>query len=474
MLTTEAIEEALSLTQSFDEKGIVLQPIEGTPLAELVKQTLVIQDAGGVDITGSAAATNAIDKQANGSSHDMVMDEAVASIAKSVQAHISYAKNVVSPTVAEYIGLVEADIVNLPNSGLAKYCITNYELPAPMQSDAFLQSLAIFRETPYEEFRFDLNLPDLDETQLVDLVKTGSVPIDELVEQWVAKVGIEFLYSVYRNIFQIKPYQDPNYSREVQSLRQYFQDKAHGNDYALAIYLLANKLNDNPPEDTEHTLDDYNTKILTLRNQAGNRLSVLAAEIENAYANRKLIKEYKPGTKEVVVYPNVYSHWLESGGDNDVILGSIVSENNYYTVDAIEEDAAKLKSGWDAQKRIEERTALNNKFVYVKESLKSNFLAILGKENFEGKEESTIKNIFNEELALLRIEEIADICQVCLKLLCRSLYFKTDALRILSSIDKIGRENPSIDVRESALLATIELLTDWACAQLMPVNAYGE
>lgn len=473
MLTTEALDEALSLTQSFDNKDIVLEPIEGTPLAELVKQTIILSNEvdTGFDLKASTESTNVIELGVNGSGHDVIMDEIVKAGADAVRGHISFAKNVVAPKVGEYISLVEEDIAQLPVSGLNKFEIKQYKLPEVFEAPGFRESLTLFKETPFEEPTFDLDLADLEEQTIQGLLQTGSGSIDGLIQDWLARVGMDFIYNVYSTVFQIKPNEDPNYSKVV-SLRKLMDDKVTGEDFTLAVYLLANKLFDNPPEDTPHSLEEYNERIIKLRNQSGNKLYRLDLEVEQAYRNDKLVKAVI-SNHEVLVYTAVYEDWITGGGDNDILLGSLVSESTYYTLDRLMEDAEALKARWEAYKKIEEKAAINNKFVYIKESLTRNFNKLLAEcENKSAAERSTCNAIFKEELALVTLDEISQICDVSLKLVSRSMFYNTDAERILTSIEKNAKENPSITPREAALIATIELITDWVSAQMKPVSAY--
>lgn len=473
MLTKEALDEALPLAQSFDTKDIVLEPIEGTPLAELVKQTIILPESNSsnVDLVASVESTNVIEQGINGSGHDVVMDEIVLAGAKAVRNHISFAKNVVAPVVGQYIDLVEEDIVNLPISGLNKFEIKQYKLPEPFESHSFRDSLLLFKDTPFEEYGFNLRLPSLDTEAITELLHTGSIDIDDYVNNWIARVGIDFIYGVYSTVFQVNQNTGDDYSKSL-SLRKLMDDRINGEDFTLAIYLLTNKLHNNPPEDTENSLDEFNSLILKLRNQSGNKLYRLDSEVETAYRNDKLVKTVL-NNHQILVYSAVYEDWITGGGDNDILLGSLVSDNTYYTLDRITEDAVELKALWENFKKIEERTATNNKFNYVKESLTRNFNKLLVEQNeVDVNRRDTCIKVFKEELALITTNELSHICDVALKLITRSMFYNTDAERILTSIEKNSKENPSITPREAALITTIELITDWVSAQMRPVSAY--
>lgn len=475
MLTNEALLEAMPLTESFDAKDIILRPIQNTPLEQLVQQTVILDtDEGGtnsIDVEATAVATESLELNIDGSQHDLLMDEIVQIGANCIKNQISFAKNIVRPVLMQYISLVEQDIIELPTSGLSKYEIKTYDVPEPLEDFGLRESLDIFQDTPYDPFKFNLRLPDVDEQTLVSLLKTGSNSVDDLITRWINRIGIRAFFHVYSNVFQVKQNIDLN-NRTVLDLREFFADRVYGNDYTLMIYLIANKLENNPPENTNNNLEEYNESLILLRNQAGNRLYKLIKELNSAFENGKLVKSFNVD-KTVTVYPKVYNEWLENGGDNDLLLGTAFADKGYYFVKDINERSEELKSIWNKNKIIEEKQALNDKFVYVKDSLLKNFSIIVHEqENLTESDKSTIFNIFTEELELIRLDELVDICSVCLKLLTRSLYYKTDVERILSSMERTSQENTSIDPREAALISAIELATDWACSMVRPESAY--
>lgn len=139
MLSKEALEEAIPLTEVFDRQDIVLQPVSGSPLESLVEETSVLDGADAtLDTEATIAGTAVAEAQLNASRHDLVMDEFIKASADSLRGQISYAKNVVAPKVKEYIDLVEADLSRLPQSGINKFNIRQFQLPEPFASDLFV------------------------------------------------------------------------------------------------------------------------------------------------------------------------------------------------------------------------------------------------------------------------------------------------------------------------------------------------
>jgi hypothetical protein len=71
-----------------------------------------------------------------------------------------------------------------------------------------------------------------------------------------------------------------------------------------------------------------------------------------------------------------------------------------------------------------------------------------------------------EELSEVSEIDMKDLWSVSLKLVCRSRFDHTQAERILSGIEEVKRDNPSIDVREAAAVSMIKYVAYWVSSQL--------
>ena len=118
MLTREALESAVALTERFDAKRFSLTPMTNTPLAELVGTTNRLMETGptasDLDNPGRInvdAMINGIlyvnDRQIpnleGGTLHNRALDDIVDVCVPAVAAHINFAKTVVAPVVADLV-----------------------------------------------------------------------------------------------------------------------------------------------------------------------------------------------------------------------------------------------------------------------------------------------------------------------------------------------------------------------------------
>lgn len=482
MLTIEAIQAAIPLSDQLTQRGIFLNPIQGEPLAQAVGVTVIDMnpfevgttqnkdldtDIAPLDIEYSAKMTNFNDPSVGGSRHDIIVDEIIEVGSRSVTNHISFARNVVKPAVDEIVVAVKNQLANITPNEILGLEVSQLPIPSVLNDTGFKQSLNQYLDTPFEDPAMAMKLPNQTIEQILDFMKTGAKSLDDQIDMWAATKGSTFFEDTWAYVFQQKPVSVQN-ATEVHSLRRVFDDQECGIDKALMVYLICNRISENPPEGTEMTLDGFENLALAFRNQAGAKLVRFIDELDNAYKSGILIKGVVANC--TVVYPDVYKTWIENGGDNDVLLGNMLAARRVYSVKALEEEAQSLKDVWTKHSLIVMKTQYNDRFVYVKKALRDAFytqLANVGEEA-EVNQKEMIKKIFDDELTLVTIEEIEDLYGLAMRLLCRSRFFKTDAERILTSIDTICKKNPTISVRESAMLATAELVADWLSCQFTP------
>ena len=76
---------------------------------------------------------------------------------------------------------------------------------------------------------------------------------------------------------------------------------------------------------------------------------------------------------------------------------------------------------------------------------------------------------FGELLEEVRENELDDLYSLALRLVCEARFSHTDARTILAGIERVKRENPSVDVREAAAISVIEYVATWASKQFRVV-----
>lgn len=474
MLSREALNAALPLTEALDSANLFVTAAEGTPLAALVAATrsddnYVLENGRGdftPDIESIEFIANTKDPVLGFSKHDQTLDEIAAELIKAVQGHIALAKTAVAPAVQELVEKTAETLAAMQPSSLLGMEVVVWNPPAPFTNASFESSVRRFEEQPFFEPALALNLPDQSLEQLRELIQTGTAGLDADVRDWLATKGNDFLMQVWEELFQQK--QAELNDTRVRRFNEYFISKETGGDYALAVYLLARKLVEDPLPGTEMPLARYEELIVEFRNQAGLHLCRQLDDLDAMQRNKMLVRQIK-GTVTVVNGP-VYREWIEAGGQNEVLFGNVVDATPVFTLEQIAAKAAGLLAIWNKHCALTTAVEKNRRFLRTKQILEKHFREQLFAATEDdpavtGNREMVLK-LFRDQLEQVGEAELDDLYHLCLRLVCRSRFVQTDAERILSGIERAQKDNPELDVREAAAISVIDYIAYWVAAQL--------
>jgi hypothetical protein len=474
MLSNEALNSAMPLTSVLDSADLKITPLEGSPLAELVKATrvddnfsLAVGNEFSPSIPDITYMANVKDPVLGCSAHDVVMDEVTTVAIKAVQEHIAFARTVVAPAVEDLVTKTMQTLSELTPSSLLGMEVITWNPAAPLQNPGFDSMVRVFESTAFSVPGLRMRLPTLSVAEIKELMKTGSKTLDGDVEAWLAGKGDSFLINIWESVFQIK--QAELNAVKPLSFRDFTEDKENGADNALAIFLLARRLLDEPPAGTEMSMNVYADLMADFRNQAGARLC-RELDILAGVAKNKLLVKSVAGTK-TIVYGSVYKAWIEAGGSNEVLYGNMLELPAVATVEKLNEKAEALKIKWNRHATLTATADANRKYLRTKDALLRHFVNATREIGDDGFEAATVGNRegviakFRELLDATRDDELKDLWGTALKLVCRSRFARTEAERILGGIERIKRDNPAINVREAAAVSVIEYVAWWLSRQ---------
>jgi hypothetical protein len=472
MLTREALDNALPLAEVLDQRGLILRPVENTALDRLVGATRADDNfnygqAGNFtpDTDSMEFIANKVDDALGMSPHDFAMDADLALAIPAVRAHISFAKTVVAPSVADLVERVKKSLVELTPSSLLGMEVIVWNPASPLLNNAFVNIARQFEEVPYDVPAMNIQLPTLPVSEIVELMKTGTASVDDDIATWAAGKGESFFINIWENVFQMKPAELND--RIPVKFSNFIDDREIGADNAIAIFLLARRLFDAPPEGTEMNLQAFNNSMAEFRNQAGARICRELDELERLMKSKGVIRAVMDN--KTVVNGPVYKEWLEAGGSNEILFGNMLNSNPVFSAELLNEQGDGLKLAWQKHAALTAAVESNRQFARVKELMARHFRAQM-RDVTEG-EEATLANreavvrLFDEELEKIRASELDDLWSLTLRIVCRSRFFRTDAERILTDIEEIARKNPGIDEREAAGVAALKYISFWVASQ---------
>jgi hypothetical protein len=466
MITYENSEQGANLAQLLDDRGVGVRPVDGTPLAKLVASAytgLLVEDDN-PSAHASTLCTNAENELMCEN-----FDEAIQLVAPAVQAHLSFARNVASPVVQAVIASVQRHSAEAA-ANTQQFEVVVREFPEPLANDALRSTIE--REargsTLYPEA--DLKLPDLAPQKIYELLTTGSSAYDEAIRRWIVGLGDEFFANLWGSIFSSESGKTALTSMSFADL---VNNPTTGADAALAIFLIVQRLDEEPLDGTTMLPSRYKELIVQYRQAA---IEALAHSLEteaNQMQTGQLVRSVRANGNVIEVNGAVYRRWLETGGTPEVLAGLAVSDRVNYTVSLIDERRDELVASWlqhQAAQGLRLRAQAFNIFLAALEDAFRTEMAKpyeLEAEKFASEAYiAEVNRIFAEELSRVTDADMGRLEEVAMRLVTRSRFFYSDAEKILTAMMEAARHNPKIDPREAALVATIEYVCDYVADQM--------
>lgn len=477
MISKNAANVAINITQEFDRRRLVLTP--SGPLAELVSSSCLTDVvAEGSDYLPDAEFIESMSRGYNEegtSQHDQQLAVFGDEIAKPVAQHLNFAKNVVRPIISEFVNAVAADIEALPVDVQYSRNVVQVKLPAPLASAAFIGMVDEFKGVPYEPVNAYVNLGQKAGSEVIECLVTGASDTDAAIQAWAVQKGEAFFQRVWDSVFTDAP--------TPERFDSLIQDSIDGVDAAITVFLIAKRVYNEPPEGTGVSLVDYNQKLADLRNQAALRIDQGLESYNRAVRTGLLIQ--RVSDTDLWVNAEVYAKWMSEGGTPGVLFGSVMSGRPVRFVGDLNDKAEEFKALWEQTNSMLTAKARNNRFVNVKQILRErgekiigdNLAPIFGTTVPEGQEiskdlpgyQQAVKCL-HEAVDIVREGEMKDLWMLGTRLICGAAFYFTDAGKILTGIDQACKDNANIDIREAALVSLVEYVTDFV-ADMMTIKS---
>lgn len=470
MLSREAVHSAWALTEKLDEAGLRVVPVENTPLAALVAASrppteLLLTPNGTCNID-----LDLIDHMANspmapgviGSQHDLVMDEITPVAFEAIRNHIHFARTVVSPLVESLSSSVRQALADQTSSSLLGMEVIVVETPEIYTNDALRKAAEKFEDVSYDNPDVRTRLGELDAAGVRELITTGSAAIDKDIDLWLDYVGGDgWLVATYNQAFRAM----------FCDYAITFADMVRQPADALFVFLAARKLCEAaPPEGTEMPLQQYETTMVEMRNQAAKQVMYHI----NCYADE--LKQGRMITdsndRQAWVHADLYRKWINEGGSNEILFGNLLNKPVLVTVANITERATDLLAAWQKHSVYVTSLEANRRFERTKTFLGMHFHKQLGEEQNEANygNATQVYDRFQELLDNVREGELECLDSVCLRLVCKSRFPHTAAFDILDGINTAMKQNAELDAREAAAISMAKYIGRWV-ASLFRVEA---
>lgn len=416
------------------------------------------------------------------SQHSLKIAALAEDIAPHITSHVSFARNTVAPLVVEMAGKMEKYLQTAkPTDPTSLFEIVQGSIPALVTDESFVaDGLENYDglNVQLKSINFTMAIPE-ESDFYAGLTQLSSQRLNELVADWLKTKEQDYIKFVYIANFANSVYDYASFKKPV---HEYLLGDAMGSsnnpyqilDNALAAYLIANRLFNDPQMAKGVSLGEYKAAIRNVIDYSGSAIVKALKTIRRQIEGNVIVSEAILSKKRVVVNRVVYQSWLQSGGKPEVILGMLASGEVRYSVASIEEIKDKLIRHWQNFVMLSQADIKGELHKRFKDYIVSEMTLSL--EELSEMEQDFAHNCVDyKQRVMANVEKelehfnhrlMDDIQHLALHLVAKARFFFTSSYSILNEMAEVAKLNPEIDPREAALLSVINYVAEYLEGQI--------
>lgn len=474
MLTLEALNSTKDLVAILADKGVVLRPKAGSPIAEALAATKIWGSA--IDCLSEidklpaelyqGNETQIINGEVQEHMHDVYMETSTSALGTALAGHVAFATTVVIPAVHELHNKLKEVLDIDERTGVRSYTLEMMTGSPLFDVPAIASKLDEFASIkPQENQQLVLDYPELTDEQLLALLKIGAEAYDTAIDMFVANEGIELIREVWNTVFA-------HQSTTFRTFDEFRADRVKGQARSMATYLFATRLligGENVPAGTGVSglsSSKYTFALKNLQEIAGSTLYI-AMEYNNQQMKLgKLIE--KVDNKTVFVNKAVYDRYIEEGGDVETILGAAVSGDRKTYLEDIQAGTEKYKQAWAYQVTQAKMNTESGMLISVRRAIADYIRQYVRTSDDEVIRANVNKILDNAEEFVSHVynPELKDIDILAMKAVCMTLFNHTDAISILRGVNEAMAANENISTEDALNLSVLNYVADWFADQI--------
>lgn len=462
MIRNTTIQLAKNLAMGLTQDKMVFKPKPGTLLAEMMGP-LQFGEYSTLEEFVEAIST----PDDGYTSHTKLIEELTGKIAPQIQRHIHRVKNVIIPEIENYYNHISQDLEQTVGLELIlrnQYKVSPFYMPEVIKG-YIGNDLSKYPVTNGVSTRSEVSFGD-DKTY-EDLLKI--MGNNSHIKDWLNRTDQLLVMMVWYSHFIGLPVSNRpeemniKYGRNIDTL-----PFPLSLDAWTLVYILADSLINNPDKVTDlqnNTLAEFNQKLKNSKNMAGNQLVKLVKRYKSLEDMNSLVLSKDTLTKTIYVVGEVYNAFINEGGNDEVLLGVLVSNQIYINKTKILEQQETLKNAWDTFISLNKINALESQRFQRKEILKIHFLNSLEtltsledeyQNRIQAQFKETVIGIFMNELSNVKDKDYDDLTELSVRLIAKTRFYFTDSYDIIMDIEQAqtSTDNP----RGAALIATIQYI----------------
>jgi hypothetical protein len=471
VITQDILSPAIPLAQVLADDGRQLVAKQNTIMSKLLdslSEYVVINGTANASVTIEPAfgATNLPRP-----TYDRVLADASVALAPKVKAHIAHAKGTVKPMVIDYLEFIKARKASYsaPNAE-SSVTVTVVDIPEIFNDSSFSSNFNLYegKETnAVDNFDIKFGLPRKSSEEIMALLISGDVHVDDAVKEMVLSKGDSFLIDIWDQFFCSEPARTNN--------RLSYTNIFETISCMLVVYLLTVNLNQEPEKaGTSQPLLSFKRNMDTRREAAGSIIHHTLKVISSYTASGVLVISNDSIKSTCVLYKPSFDKLLAQGGSMEVVLGAATSGYKATLLADVLRDKEELANRWKTYCMFHNASVSNNTINVFKNILESGFYDMIDKNYGETlAKEPAFADFKTNAIAILKesinkatLADMEDPRKIALTIIAKGMFYYTDAYDILNRGEEVMEANPDMDVREAMLISSIEYMARYLADQM--------
>lgn len=488
MLKNSSVSATSLLAQKLSDAEVYIEPIAQTPLGIAVAAAYspaVEMDAGFFERSAAdtvyelARGTTLLEHNQPMSRHDRTVEDIRKVLATAVRGQHQLAKNTVIPMIRSVLEEVDAarKAATTAIGSVMAIVPDRYE---NLWNSPILESMVEkYRDVPANVNAVIANVhPLLSNEEIMELLKTGASRFDAEVQAWVTEIGPEFVVDTYRRFFAVNAPEHPAPEDSATTLSYVMSNSPVGRRRTLLCHLMARRLSQNVLEGINMELPDYREMIAGVVEITGRSINRAMEQRERDRKQRRLVTNWpmenaeydttNPENAIVSVNDDVYQLWLKDGGCPEILFGAHVLGERHLSYTELLERGEELVKAWARRLGLirsgQKSDQYNTTITAIQRSM-TRQINELPNDYLENGTRAPVHDRLRAALRDISGAHMEDLYPVIKRMVCRVVFPHTNAEQFISALDSIGADNPDMDPREVASLATLDLMVKWMCSQ---------
>lgn len=386
---------------------------------------------------------------------------------KLVSTHIGFARTVVTPIAVALAEKYQAYLSAIqPKDAASEFSIVNVKPAAILTDGFFIEALQFYKGRKLNPLSTQIPRQEARSSEeLLEMLMTAETSLSASIQEWIFSKPQGWIESLWLMTF-CSPNNSSAQGDSIGDL--YLKDliPAEAAEASLAIHLWCKSLLNAPGKANVKASTSSFEQIL---DYTGTLIYASIQRIALANSSSTLVLKYVSGSRTMYVNGDLYPKWLEEGNVPEILLGMACSGNINENINVIREKAESLINTWNQFVTVYEVKEFNNRHVYSRRALIQMFNESLNNCVEEEKEVRLRESYFaatrirqaEAYLDTRTMSQLEDVFEIALYLTAKLRFNYTSAYEILRDIDVLMKSDKKADVREAALIATINYLGDF-------------